>query len=375
MPITRRTAVALTSLAPILCRAAEKGITKQSWGKLKSGQTVDSFKLTNTAGTELTVITYGARVQNLKCADKSGTVADIVLGYDSIEGYQTENPYFGAIVGRYGNRIAKGRFTLDGKEYKLAVNNGENALHGGLKGFDKVVWQAKELPGTNPAVELSYISKDGEEGYPGTLSATVRYSLNESSEIRIEYSATTDKKTVLNLTNHAYFNLAGQGVGDILGHRVQLFADRFTPVDAGLIPTGNLGQVAGTPFDFREPHPIGERIQADHEQIQRGKGYDHNFVVNGAMGTLRPAARVVEPVAGRVLEVSTTEPGVQFYTGNFLDGSNKGKGGKSYGFRSGFCLETQHFPDSPNQPAFPSTVLAPGSTFRSTTMWKLSVDR
>jgi aldose 1-epimerase len=372
MSITRRTAIAIAAAAAPAMHAATKGIQKSSYGKLKNGQAVDLYKLTNSQGMEVTVITYGARVQSIRVPDRNGKMADVALGFDNIEGYQTENPYFGAVVGRYGNRIAKGRFKIDGKEYKLAVNNGENALHGGLKGFDKVVWTAKEA---NGGVELTYLSKDGEEGYPGNLTATVRYTLTDANELRIDYTATTDKKTVANITNHSYFNLAGEGSGDILGHRIQINADKFTPVDAGLIPTGELKPVAGTPFDFRTPHLIGERINANDEQIRRGKGYDHNFVLNGQMGTMRQIVRVVEPKSGRVMEVSTTEPGVQFYTGNFLDGTNKGKGGKAYAFRTGFCLETQHFPDSPNHPAFPSTLLEPGKTMKSSTVYKFSVEK
>jgi aldose 1-epimerase len=296
------------------------------------------------------------------------------LGFDSLEGYLSENPYFGAVVGRYGNRIAKGRFMLNGKEYKLATNNGPNALHGGLKGFDKQIWQAQ--PVGNSGLRLTYVSNDGEEGYPGTLTTTVEYTLTDANELKLAYSATTDKDTVLNVTNHSYFNLAGEGSGDILGHRLQLFADRFTPVDATLIPTGELRPVAASPFDFRQPRLIGERIDAPgDEQIKFGGGYDHNFVLNGAMGTLRPAARVIEPKSGRVMEVSTTEPGVQFYTGNFLDGIIKGKGGKAYKRRYAFCLETQHFPDSPNQNKFPSVVLKPGQKFASHTVFKFSTEK
>lgn len=342
---------------------------------MKSGQPVDSYKLTS-AGLEATILTYGARVQSLKCPDTKGAMADIVLGFDDIEGYQTENPYFGAIVGRYGNRIAKGRFSIDGKQYTLAVNNGPNALHGGIRGFDKVLWTAKEVkPSEGRAVELTYISKDGEEGYPGTLTATVRYTLNDAGELRIDYTADTSKKTVVNLTNHSYFNLAGEGSGDILGHRIRIDADRFTPVDAGLIPTGELKPVAGTPFDFRQPHAIGERINASDEQIQLGKGYDHNFVLNPSARTQKPLIRVDEPKSGRVLEVSTVAPGVQFYTGNFLDGTAGGKGGRKYGHRTGFCLETQHFPDSPNQPKFPSTIVNPGTTWKTWTIYKMSVEK
>jgi aldose 1-epimerase len=346
-------------------------ISRKPWGKTPSGEQVDLYTMKNARGAEIRITSFGGIVVSWTAPDRKGQIADVVLGFDSLDGYLKEHPYFGAIVGRYGNRIAKGRFKLNGVEYKLATNNGENHLHGGIKGFDKAVWKAKEARG---ALELSYLSKDGEEGYPGNLSATITYTLGEDNELRIDYHATTDKPTVLNLTNHSYFNLAGQGEGDILGHRITLHADRFTPVDAGLIPTGELKPVAGTPFDFRTPHAIGERINANDEQLARGKGYDHNFVLNGQAGTLRPAARVVEPKSGRVLEILTTEPGVQFYTGNFLDGTLRGKGGKVYRQRYGFCLETQHFPDSPNQPAFPSTVLKSGDHYRTTTVYRMSVE-
>jgi aldose 1-epimerase len=294
----------------------------------------------------------------------------VVLGYDTVDGYQTkEDPYFGAIVGRYANRIANGRFTLDGKEYKLAINNAPNTLHGGAKGFDKRVWEVREA--TDDHLTLHYLSPDGEEGYPGNLNVTVKYALTKHNELRIEYTATTDKDTVLNLSNHAYFNLAGPGNGDILKHELMLTADRFTPVSATLIPTGELRSVSGTPFDFRKPTAIGARINDKDQQLEYGRGYDHNFVLNNS-GKTALAARVTEPASGRVIEVVTDQPGVQFYTGNFLDGTIRGKGGKLYERRYGFCLETQHFPDSPNQPKFPSTVLQPGQTFRSTTVYRFS---
>ena len=348
-------------------------ITKASFGKIADGALVDIYTLKNAAGMEVAITTYGGRIVSLKAPGRGGQFADVVLGFDNLEGYLGTNPYFGALVGRYGNRIAKGQFKLDGKAYKLAVNDGANSLHGGLKGFDKVVWTGREVPGGDPSLELTYLSKDGEEGYPGNLTQKVTYTLTAANELKIDYSATTDKDTVVNVTNHSYFNLAGQGKGDILGHVMQLNASKITPVDAGLIPTGELKSVEGTPFDFRQPTAIGARIGADDQQVKLGGGYDHNFVIDGEPGTLRLAARVTEPTSGRVLEVSTTEPGVQFYTGNFLDGTVKGKGGNAYAKRTGFCLETQHFPDSPNHPAFPATTLKPGAEYKSTTVFKFSV--
>ena len=353
--------------------AATRSITKKAFGKTREGESVDIYTLTNPSGMEARITNYGAILVSLKTPDRNGKLEDVVLGFDTLDGYLGEHPYFGSIVGRYGNRIAKGQFTLNGKQYKLATNNGPNALHGGIKGFNKKIWQAQQVG--NSAVKLTYLSKDGEEGYPGNLTVTVTYTLTDANQLRLEYTAATDKDTVINITNHSYFNLAGQGTGDVLGHRVMLNADRFTPVDSTLIPTGELRPVAGTPFDFRQPHAIGERIGATDQQIQFGGGYDHNWVLNGNMGTLRPAARVVEPKSGRVLEVQTTEPGVQFYTGNFLDGTIKGKGGKVYDKRYGFCLETQHFPNSPNEPKFPSPVLKAGQTYESTTVFKFSVEK
>jgi aldose 1-epimerase len=320
---------------------------------------------------EARIMTYGGIIVSLKTPDKSGKLGDIVLGFDNLAGYQQDPPppYFGALIGRYGNRIAKGTFKLEGKTYHVPVNNGPNSLHGGIKGFDKRVWTAKEIDG---GVELHYLSKDGEEGYPGNLNTTVRYLMTDNNELKIEYLATTDKPTVVNLTNHSYFNLAGQGEGLVLNHQVTIDADRFTPVDAGLIPTGELQPVAGTPFDFRQPFQIGARIDSHDEQIKLGGGYDHNFVVNNPGKGMRLAATVHEPKTGRVMEVYTDQPGLQFYTGNFLDGSLTGKGGKNYPKRSGFCMETQHFPDSPNQPSFPSTELKPGQTSHTATIFKFS---
>lgn len=346
---------------------------KQPFGRTAEGQAVDLYTLTNQNGLEAAITNYGGIVVRLKTPDRSGQFADIVLGFDTLEDYLKGHPYFGAIIGRYGNRIAKGSFKLNGVEYKLATNNGENHLHGGLKGFDKVVWNARDVSTAEaPALELTYTSKDGEEGYPGTLHVTVVYTLTPANELKIDYAATTDKDTVVNLTNHSYFNLAGQGEGDILGHELMINASRFTPVDAGLIPTGELRSVEGTPFDFRKPVPIGARINQDDQQLKYGKGYDHNFVLDRTGDGLAFAARVTEPKSGRVMEVYTTEPGIQFYSGNFLDGSIKGKGGKVYQHRYGLCLETQHFPDSPNKPQFPSTVLKPGAKYQSTTVYRFS---
>ena len=347
-------------------------IRRDVFGAMPDGQRVDVFTLTNTNGVTARLSSLGATLVSLMAPDRAGRVADVVLGYDTFEGWTNNAPFFGVVVGRYGNRIANGRFTLDGTPYTLARNNGPNHLHGGVKGFDKVVWTATEVEQSEgPSVQFEYVSRDGEEGYPGTLRATVVYTLTDRNELRIAYAATTDRKTVVNLTNHTYFNLAGSG--DILGHSLTIAADRFTPVDSTLIPTGELRSVAGTPFDFRQATPIGARIDAADEQLRFGGGYDHNFVLNRQSGDLTLAARAVDPASGRVLEVRTTEPGVQFYTGNFLDGTIVGKGGQRYARRTGFCLETQHFPDSPNQPSFPMTVLEPGQTYQTTTVFALSV--
>jgi aldose 1-epimerase len=368
---TRHSSAALLALAAaLLAPATFAKMTRQDFGKTPDGP-ASIYTLVNRAGTEARITNYGGVIVSLKTKDRAGKLADVTLGFDSIDGYLKENPYFGALIGRYGNRIGKAAFTLNGKKYTLARNNGENTLHGGNRGFDKRLWKAREA-GEN-TLELSYVSKDGEEGYPGTLSVTVRYTLTEANELKIEYSATTDKDTVVNLTNHTYFNLAGQGEGDILQHQMMLNADRFTPVDGGLIPTGELRKVDGTPFDFRKPTAIGARIGQADEQLKLGKGYDHNWVLNAAAQGLTKAAEVYEPKSGRVMEVFTKEPGVQFYTGNFLDGSLKGKAGKVYQFRYGFCLETQHFPDSPNQPKFPTTTLKPGQRYQTTTVYKFSV--
>lgn len=335
---------------------------------------MDLYTLKNNNGVEVGICNYGGLIIFLKVPDRNGQLGDVVLGYDNLDDYIKDSPYFGALIGRYGNRIAKGKFTLDGKEYTLAVNNGPNALHGGLKGFDKVVWEPRILASfEGPALELKYVSPDGEEGYPGTLAVTAVYTLANDNTLKLEFTAVTDKDTIVNLTAHSYFNLAGKG--DILNHVVMIPADKFTPVDSTLIPTGELRPVEGTPFDFRTPTAIGARINQDDEQLKFGNGYDHNWVINKPPGELGLMARVSEPTTGRVMEVWSTEPGLQFYSGNFLDGKNTGKGGWVYKFRDGFCMEPQHFPDSPNEPEFPSVVLKPDQTYQNTIIYKFSVEK
>ena len=363
----------MTSSNPSNSAAADPSITSVPFGTTDQGKATELFTLTNSNGMQVKITNYGGIVVSWLAPDRDGKLADIVLGYDTLDGYLKETPYFGAIVGRYGNRIAKGRFELDGQEYTLATNNDDNHLHGGLRGFDKVVWDAESgVHEKGPRLTLTYQSADGEEGYPGTLSVTVIYTLTDQNELAIAYHATTDKPTHVNLTNHSYFNLAGQGNGDILGHELTLHADRFTPVDKGLIPTGELQSVAGTPLDFLQPTSIGSRInQKQDQQIDYCGGYDHNFVLSGK-GALKLAAEVHEPTSGRMLEVLTDEPGVQFYSGNFLDGTITGKANKTYHQRNGFCLETQHFPDSPNKPEFPTTVLRPGEVYNTTTVYRFS---
>ena len=350
-------------------------VTKQDFGST-DGRSVELFTLKNKNGAEAKITNYGGTLVSLSMPDRAGKLDDVVLGYQDLNGYLKGTSYFGALIGRYGNRIGKGQFTLEGAEYKLPQNDHGNTLHGGTKGFDKVVWDAKPMDSREgPALQLTYLSKDGEMGFPGNLSVTVVYTLTDKNELKIDYSATTDKDTVVNLTHHSYFNLAGQGNGDILGHLLTIDADRFTPVDAGLIPTGELRPVKGTPFDFTKPTAIGARITQDDEQLKFGMGYDHNWVLNGKMGAMHRAARVVEPTSGRVMEVWTTEPGLQFYSGNFLNGTDVGKGGKVYQHRYAFCLETQHFPDSPNKPAFPSTVLKKGQRYHTTTIYRFSTEK
>ena len=348
-------------------------VKKQAFGNLPDGAPIELYTLSNDKGMQAGIMTYGGAVVSLTVPDRGGKYADVVLGMQDLAGYLTPVPYFGAIIGRYGNRIGKAQFTLDGKVFHLPANDAANTLHGGLKGFDKHVWKATAgSSAEGETLELTYTSQDGEEGFPGNLSAKVVYTLTAKNELKIDYTATTDKNTVVNLTNHSYFNLAGPGEGDILQHQVMIAADRFTPVDAGLIPTGELRPVKGTPFDFTKSTAIGARIGQDDEQLKLGKGYDHNWVLNKGSGGLTKAAEVHEPQTGRVMQVWTTEPALQFYTGNFLDGTLKGKGGKPYPRRGAFCMETQHYPDSPNKPAFPSTELKPGATYHTTTVYRFS---
>ena len=331
-----------------------------------AAESVKTFTLTNKSGMRMVVTNFGGKIMSLWVPDRNGQLGDVVLGYDSAKQYVGGNPFFGAAIGRYGNRIAKGKFSLDGKEYTLAINNPPNALHGGPGGFHNVYWLDSA---SSNSITLTYLSKDGEEGYPGNLSARITYTLTDDNELRIDYSATTDKPTVVNLTQHSYFNLAGAGNPEIGTHEIMIDADRYLAVDSGLIPVG-IRKVDGTPFDFRKPRMIGKFIGADDEQIKLGKGYDHNWILNKKPGSFALAARVSEPTSGRIMEVWTTEPGLQFYSGNFLNGSEVGKDGKRYPYRSGFCLETQHFPDSPNHPEYPSTVLRPGETYSQRTVYK-----
>jgi aldose 1-epimerase len=346
------------------------GITQAPFGQLPDGAPITQFTLTNAQGMVVKIIDFGGIITSLLAPDRDGRLADVVLGFDTLEPYRGDSPYFGALIGRYGNRIAKGRFTLDGKEVVLPVNNGNNHLHGGPAGFDKVKWTAA-IDGDS--LRLTYRSVDGEQGYPGNLDATVVYTLNDDNELVVHFHALTDRPTPVNLTQHSYFNLAGEG--DILGHELTIDADAFVAIDAESIPLGALAQVAGTPFDFRTPRTIGERIGQPDKQLRHGLGYDHNFALNKPNGkAMTRAARVVEPGSGRVLELYTEEPGVQFYSGNFLDGTLKGKG-RSYAHRSGFCLEPQHFPDSPNQPQFPNTILRPGEVYQTESRFRFSVEK
>jgi aldose 1-epimerase len=348
-------------------------IEKKPFGKTAAGEAY-LFTLARTGAPTVVVTNQGGFIVSILAPDKAGKVADVTLGYADFAGYLKGQDFLGCLVGRYANRIAKGEFTLDGKKYTLARNNGPNALHGGPTGFHTRLWTPSIVQGPDgQALELTYLSKDGEEGYPGNLTAKVVYSLRADGGLVIDYTATTDAPTIVNLTNHTYFNLAGEGEGTILGQELEIDADRYTPVDATLIPTGELVPVEGTPFDFRKLTPIGARIEASDEQLKRAGGYDHNFVLRGKAGELRLVARALDPKSGRELEVFTTQPGIQFYSGNFLDGSIKGKSGKPYVRRGGFCLETQHYPDSPNRPGWPSVVLRPGQTYHQTTVYRLTV--
>ncbi|MEW6370386.1 MAG: aldose epimerase family protein [Pseudomonadota bacterium] len=345
-------------------------IQQAPFGTLPDGEQVSVFTLANAGGMRVRILDFGGIITEIHVPDRAGVLADVALGFDTLEPYRGDSPYFGALIGRYGNRIAGGRFTLDGQEYRLPVNNGKNHLHGGTAGFDRVLWRARIEGGE---LVLSYRSVDGEQGYPGTLDATVRYRLTEDNEIVVRFHAVSDRATPVNLTQHSYFNLAGGGA--ILDHRIMIDADAFVAIDADLIPYGKLAPVAGTPFDFRSARPIGERIDEDDEQLRHGGGYDHCFALNKPAGkAMTRAARVVEPVSGRVLELFTQEPGVQFYSGNFLDGSLRGKG-QAYPYRGGFCLEPQHFPDSPNQPAFPNTILRPGEVYETESRFRFSVEQ
>lgn len=345
-------------------------VESRVFGTLSDGTEINEYKIANNNGIEVSVISYGGIITKLLVPDKNGKIEDVVLGYDDLNSYVNDSPYFGAIIGRYGNRIAKGKFTLDGQEHQVPQNNGLNSLHGGDKGFDKVVWHAKQFHNKNVAgIVFTYTSADGEMGYPGTLTCEVTYTLDNDNNLKIDYKATTNKTTVVNLTHHSYFNLSA-GKNDILEHELLLNANKFLPVDSTLIPTGELRVVDNTPFDFRSFKPIGQSIDAENRQLQYGLGYDHCWVVNKSNSTMNLAGTLYDPKSGRKMDVLTTEPGIQFYSGNFLDGSNVGKGGKTYKYRSGLCLETQHFPDSPNQEKFPSTVLKPGEVYRSSTIYK-----
>jgi len=361
----------ITGLAIVVVQSVSAQISVDDFDSIRL------YTLKNTEGMTVKITNYGAIVTSISVPDRNGGFADVALGYNRVESYinAVDKPYFGAIVGRYGNRIAKGEFTLDGESYTLAVNNSPNHLHGGVIGFDKVVWSANPITGDDwTGLELHYLAKDKEEGYPGNLNITVTYKVHDSNELSVAYHATTDKATPVNLTQHTYFNLKGEGNGDILGHELMLNATHYTPVDATLIPTGEIAPVSGTPFDFTGAKAIGRDIGKSHQQLEFGLGFDHNWVVNGkaTTGNLRLAARVHEPTTGRILEVHTDEPGIQFYCGNFLDGRLRGKSGKSYVHRGGFCLETQHYPDSPNQSNFPTTILRPGEIYQTTTVFKFS---
>lgn len=350
-------------------------ISKSEFGKTKDGSTVEQYTLKNANGVEVNVITYGGRITSLKVPNKKGKLENVVLGHDTMDGYlRDDNPFFGALIGRFGNRIAKGKFTLNGKEYTLATNDSSNHLHGGVNGFDRVIWTAEPMEGTeNSSLKLTYLSKDGEEGYPGNLNVTVVYTLTKENAVEVSYKATTDKATVVNLTQHAYFNLTGDFSKTILDHDIAIDADAYLPVDETLIPTGEIRKVEGTPFDFTSVKQTGKEINADNEQLKRGQGYDHCWVLNGDKGTMRFAASAYDETSGRLMEIYSEEPAIQFYTGNFLDGTLPMINGGTYAHRTGFCLETQHYPDAPNQKSFPSTVLEPGETYATKTIFKFSI--
>ena len=372
LPVAALTAFAATAAhaAPAAMRSA--AITQAPFGTLSDGKVATLYTLRNARGSQVQITNYGGIVTSIQVPDKNGALGDVALGFDTLQGYVKDSPYFGALVGRYANRIAQGRFTLDGKTYQVAKNNGPNHLHGGIKGFDKQLWKATPMMlQSGPALELTLFSPSGENSYPGNVNVRVRYTWENDDELRIVYRAVTDAPTVLNMTNHSYFNLRGAGLGTILDHQLKINADRYIPIDSTSIPFGPLAPVAGTPFDFRAFHAIGQRINANNTQIKNGQGYDHNFVLRNQSGALKLGATVREPVSGRELRFYTTEPGVQLYTGNFLDGLN-GKYGRKYPRRSGFCLEAQHYPDSPNQPNYPTTTLRPGQTYRQTTVYGFS---
>jgi aldose 1-epimerase len=381
MKIIKHAALAAAGLAVaglVGCSTMSKPsgtITQAPFGKTADGTSVEIYTLRNSKGAEARIMTYGGIVQSLSMPDRHGHFADVVLGYDTLDGYLTNSPYFGALIGRYGNRIANGKFTLEGKTYTLATNNPPNCLHGGLVGFDKVVWTARPMETTHgPALILTYVSKGGEENFPGNLAVTAVYTLTDDNELKLEYTATTDAPTVVNLTHHSYFNLAGQGKGDILNQVVYINSDMITPVDSTLIPTGKFEDVTGTPFDFRKPMAIGARINAPDPELQYGPGYDHNWVINKPLGQLGLMAQAEDPASGRVMQVWSDQPGLQFYAGNFLDGTIVGKGGAVYQRRNAFCMEPQHYPDSPNHSNFPTTELKPGETYYNTIIYKFSVE-
>ncbi|MFE9770582.1 aldose epimerase family protein [Streptomyces sp. NPDC005931] len=384
MELSRRTVMAGAAAASVAAATTTGGAAHAAggrgkpvrtlFGRLADGTKVHSWSLEN-GGTRMRVLSYGGIVQSLEVPDRRGRYANVSLGFDTLEDYVASSPYFGALIGRYGNRIGKGRFTLDGTAYQLSVNDGDNSLHGGARGFDKRVWDVEPFAaGSDVGLRLHHTSADGEMGYPGTLRTTVTYTLTRKGDWRIDYEATTDRATVVNLTHHVYWNLAGESSGTVLDHELSIAASHYTPVDSGLIPTGDLAKVAGTPFDFRRAKPVGRDIRTAHQQMLYGKGFDHNWVLDkGATGRPEHAAMLRDPASGRTLRIATNEPGLQFYSGNFLDGSLVGTGGRVYRQGDALCLETQHFPDSPNQPAFPSTVLRPGETYRTTTVHSFGV--